>query len=64
MRIPQNTAMRNRSKSAKAAAARYRRRVERADMADYKEEIERLLRRAPDEARNPIDFDALDRGNR
>lgn len=33
------------------------------DMADYKEEIERLLRRALDEARNPPDFDALDRGN-
>lgn len=36
MRIPQNTAMRNRSESAKAAAARYRRRVERAEMADWK----------------------------
>lgn len=34
------------------------------DMADYKEEIERLLRRALDEARNPTDFDALDHGNR
>lgn len=34
------------------------------DMADYKEEIERLLRRALDEARNPIDFDAFDRSNR
>ena len=34
------------------------------DMADYKEEIERLLLRALDEARNPIDFDAFDRGNR
>lgn len=36
MKIPQNTAMRNRSESAKAAAARYRRRVERAEMADWK----------------------------
>ena len=36
MKIPQNTAMRNRSESAKAAAARYRRRVERAEMADRK----------------------------
>ena len=36
MRIPQNTAMRNRSESAKAAAARYRRRVEQAEMADWK----------------------------
>ena len=36
MRIPQNTAMRNRPESAKAAAARYRRRVERAEMADWK----------------------------
>jgi hypothetical protein len=36
MNIPQNTAMRNRSKSAKAAAARYGRRVERAEMADWK----------------------------
>lgn len=36
MRIPQNTAMNNRSESAKAAAARYRRRVERAEMADWK----------------------------
>lgn len=36
MRIPQNTTMRNRSESAKAAAARYRRRVERAEMADWK----------------------------
>lgn len=36
MNIPQNTAMRNRSESAKAAAARYRRRVERAEMADWK----------------------------
>lgn len=34
------------------------------DMADYKEEIERLLRRALDEARNPTDFDAFDRVNR
>ena len=36
MNIPQNTAMKNRSASAKAAAARYRRRVERAEMADQK----------------------------
>lgn len=36
MRIPQNTAMRNRSKSAKAAAARYRRRVGRAEIADWR----------------------------
>lgn len=36
MRIPQNTSMKNRSESAKAAAVRYRRRVERAEMADWK----------------------------
>lgn len=36
MRIPQNTAMKNRSELARAAAARYRRRVERAAMADWK----------------------------
>lgn len=36
MNIPQNTAMKNRSESAKAAAIRYRRRVERAEMADWK----------------------------
>lgn len=36
MRIPQNTAMKNRSESARAAAARYRRRVERAELADWK----------------------------
>ena len=36
MNIPQNTAMRNRSEPAKAAAFRYRRRVERAEMADWK----------------------------
>lgn len=36
MRIPQNTAMKNRSESAKASAARYRRRVERAEMADLR----------------------------
>lgn len=36
MNIPQNTAMRNRPESAKAASARYRRRVERAEMADWK----------------------------
>lgn len=36
MRISQNAAMRNRSESARAAAARYRRRVERAEMADWK----------------------------
>lgn len=33
MNIPQNTAMKNRPKSAKAAAARYRRRVEQAEIA-------------------------------
>lgn len=37
MRIPQNTAMKNRPESAKAAAARYRRRVERAEMTDWKQ---------------------------
>lgn len=36
MNIPQNATMRNRSEAAKAAAARYRRRVERAEMADWK----------------------------
>lgn len=36
MNIPQNTAMRNRSESAKAAAVRYRRRVERAEMNEWK----------------------------
>ena len=36
MNIPQNTAMKNRSAAAKAAAVRYRRRVERAEMADWK----------------------------
>ena len=36
MKIPQNTAMKNRSELAKAAAARYRRRVERAEIADWK----------------------------
>lgn len=36
MNIPQNTAMKNRSEAAKAATARYRRRVERAEMADWK----------------------------
>lgn len=36
MNIPQNTAMRNRSESAKAAAVRYRRRVERAEKADWR----------------------------
>lgn len=36
MKIPQNTAMKNRSECAKAAATRYRRRVERAEMADWK----------------------------
>lgn len=36
MNIPQNTAMRNRAEAAKAAAARYRRRVGRAEMADRK----------------------------
>nr|DAW02781.1 MAG TPA: hypothetical protein [Caudoviricetes sp.] len=33
MNIPQNTEMRNRPRPAKAAAIRYRRRVERAEMA-------------------------------
>ena len=36
MRIPQNTAVKNRPASAKAAGARYRRRVERAEMAEWK----------------------------
>lgn len=36
MRIPQNTAMRNRSESAKASATRYRKRVEQAEAADWK----------------------------
>lgn len=36
MNIPQNTAMKNRSGSAKAATIRYRRRIERAEMADWK----------------------------
>lgn len=36
MNIPQNTAMRNRSAAAKAAAARYRRRTEQAETADWK----------------------------
>lgn len=36
MNIPQNTAMRYRSEAAKAAAAAYRRRVERAAMGDRK----------------------------
>lgn len=36
MNIPQNTAIRNRSDAAKATAARYRKRVERAAMADWK----------------------------
>lgn len=36
MNIPQNTTMKNRSKAAKATAARYRRRVERAEIADRK----------------------------
>lgn len=36
MRISQNTTMKNRPESARAAAARYRRRVERAEMADWK----------------------------
>lgn len=39
MKIPQNTAMKNRPKSAKAAAARYRNRLERAEMADRKHAI-------------------------
>lgn len=36
MKIPQNTAMKNRSRSAKAAAVNYGRRVERASMGDWK----------------------------
>lgn len=36
MNTPQNTAMRNQFKTAKTAAARYRRRVERAEMANWK----------------------------
>ena len=36
MRIPQNTSMKNRSGAAKVATARYRRRIERAEMADWK----------------------------
>ena len=36
MNIPQNTTMKNRSEAAKAASARYRRRIERAEMADWK----------------------------
>lgn len=36
MRIPQNTSMKNRSGAAKSAAARYRRRIERAERADWK----------------------------
>lgn len=36
MNIPQNTAMKNRPKSAKAVAARYRKRVERAEAAAWK----------------------------
>lgn len=36
MNIPQNTAMKNRGESAKAAAARYRRRIELAEIADWK----------------------------
>lgn len=36
MKIPQNTAMRNRSEAAKAAAVRRRRRLEQARMADWK----------------------------
>lgn len=39
MKIPQNTAMKNRSESAKAASARYRRRVERAEMAEWRRVI-------------------------
>jgi hypothetical protein len=36
MKIPQNTAMRDRSEGAEAAAVKYRRRVERAEMANWK----------------------------
>ena len=36
MRISQSMTAKNQSESAKAAAVRYRRRVERAEMADWK----------------------------
>lgn len=36
MRISENTATKNRSESARADAARYQRRVERAEMAEWK----------------------------
>lgn len=36
MKIPQNTSMKNRSRAAKDAANRYRRRTERTEMADWK----------------------------
>lgn len=36
MKISQSMTMKNRPESAKAAAARYRRRVERAEMASWK----------------------------
>lgn len=39
MNIPQNTTMKNRPKSARAAAARYRRRVERNEIADLRRAI-------------------------
>ena len=36
MKIPQNTTMKYRSEAAKSVVAKYRRRVERAEMADCK----------------------------
>lgn len=36
MNIPQNTAMKNRPKSARAAAVKYGRRVDQAGMGDWK----------------------------
>ena len=39
MNTPQNSAMKNRPVSAKVAAAKYRRRIERAEMADWKRVI-------------------------
>jgi len=43
MRIPQNTSVENRPEPARADAVRYRRRVERAEMADW----EHAIRTAP-----------------
>ena len=39
MNIPQNTATRNRSEFAKSVAARYRRRVKQAEMANQRRAI-------------------------